>query len=139
MNKITGTITKITSDNLFVKVDIQSKGYLFSACVIQAGYGYTDKDIGTPVTMLFKETDTIISHQNEIKISCRNSFPSIVTSITYGPVLSRISTKYKENVVTSLITSESAQSMNLKKGDSVICLVKSTSVMLYQGEYNSDG
>lgn len=130
MNIIPGVISSVLEDDLFAKIDIEHDNINFSACILNSECDATFSKPGTPVNMAFKETDTIISLLNDKKISCRNRFPSKVTSIVYGVVMTRIAAAYKGFTIVSLVTSSSARQLNLRPDISVICMVKSTSMIL---------
>lgn len=134
MNVIPGIISSVQEDELFERIGIENNGVHYSACILNSSYDTTYSKPGIPVNMVFKETDTIISLPVENVVSCRNRFHSSIVSIVYGTIMTRIAADYKGFPIISLVTSESARLLNLRIGLPVICMVKSTSMMLSRRE-----
>ena len=63
-------------------------------------------------------------------ISARNQLTGRITDIQLGEVMAHVSVRVGKNVIESVITRRSAEQLNLKKGDTVTAIVKSTEVML---------
>ena len=63
-------------------------------------------------------------------ISARNQLTGRITEILLGEVMAHVSVRVGKNVIESVITRRSAEQLNLKKGDTVTAIVKSTEVML---------
>jgi molybdopterin-binding protein len=66
-------------------------------------------------------------------LSARNQLIGIVESVTLGDVMAHIVIRVADQQVESIITRSSAEAMNLKKGDSVRAVIKSTEVMIQKG------
>lgn len=66
-----------------------------------------------------------------MKISARNQIKGIITEIKPGVVTARVILDIGGgNRMSSVITMESVQDMNLKPGDEVYAIIKSTEVMI---------
>jgi molybdopterin-binding protein len=66
-----------------------------------------------------------------MKVSARNQMKGKVESVENGVVTSSIKVKITSaSTVTAVITKESVNELNLKPGDEVIVIFKSTDVML---------
>ena len=63
-------------------------------------------------------------------ISARNQLTGKITDIQLGEVMAHVSVRVGKNVIESVITRRSAEQLNLKKGDTVTAIIKSTEVML---------
>jgi molybdopterin-binding protein len=63
-------------------------------------------------------------------LSARNQLPGIVDSVHLGEVMAHVVVKVGDNLVESVITRTSAEELQLKKGDKVRVVVKSTEVMI---------
>jgi sulfonate transport system ATP-binding protein len=63
-------------------------------------------------------------------INARNQFRGTVTEIIRGPVLSEVDVETAAGIVTSVITSRSIDALNIKIGDEVVAVFKSTEVLL---------
>jgi molybdopterin-binding protein len=66
-----------------------------------------------------------------MKISARNILPGKVTSIKKGPISSVITLEVAPGLeVVSSITSESAASLKIKKGQKAYAIIKASSVLV---------
>ena len=63
-------------------------------------------------------------------LSARNQLPGIVEEVKLGAVMALVTVRVGENLVESVITRASAESLGLKLGDSVRAVIKSTEVMI---------
>jgi molybdopterin-binding protein len=63
-------------------------------------------------------------------LSARNQLRGEVKDVTLGEVMAHVTVQVGDNEIESVITRRSAQEMNLKAGDSVTVVVKSTEVMI---------
>jgi molybdopterin-binding protein len=63
-------------------------------------------------------------------LSARNQLPGVVESVKLGDVMAHVVVRVGEHVVESVITRTSAEELDLKPGDSVRVVVKSTEVMI---------
>jgi molybdate transport system regulatory protein len=68
-----------------------------------------------------------------MKLSARNQLPGIIEQVHLGEIMARIVVKVGDNTIESVITRQSAEDLTLKKGDSVLVVVKSTEVMIQKG------
>jgi molybdopterin-binding protein len=65
-----------------------------------------------------------------MKLSARNQLPGIVDEVRLGEIMAHVIVKVGPNVIESVITRSSAEELNLKPGDAVRVVVKSTEVMI---------
>ena len=66
-------------------------------------------------------------------ISGRNKLFGKITEMRYDGLLAQISIEIGGQTITSIITSDAARDLDLKKGVSVYALVKATEVMVIRG------
>jgi molybdopterin-binding protein len=64
------------------------------------------------------------------KISARNRMPGTVTEVVKGEAATRVSIQVGDNHMVALITSESAEELDLQPGQPVMAVVKATDVMV---------
>ncbi len=62
--------------------------------------------------------------------SARNRLPGTVTDIRLGTVMAQIGIRVGDNQIDAVITRDSAEEMELKVGDRVFAVIKSTEVMV---------
>jgi molybdopterin-binding protein len=66
-----------------------------------------------------------------LKISARNTFKGTVEGVEVGAVMANVKIKIEApNIVTAIITKESVNDLDIKEGDAVIAIIKSTEVMV---------
>jgi molybdopterin-binding protein len=65
-----------------------------------------------------------------MSLSARNQLSGKVIDIKFGAIIALISVQVGDNVIQSVITQLSAETLQLKTGDSVRVVIKSTDVML---------
>ena len=63
-------------------------------------------------------------------LSARNQFKGMVKSVKLGTVMAEVIIEVNGLEMVSLISRTSASAMNLKNGDSVTAIIKSTEVMV---------
>jgi molybdopterin-binding protein len=73
---------------------------------------------------------TQLRYTFSMTLSARNQLEGTVEEIQLGGVMAHVSVRVGNNIVESVITRRSAEEMNLKKGDTVKAVIKSTEVML---------
>jgi molybdopterin-binding protein len=63
-------------------------------------------------------------------LSARNRLQGKISELQLGGVMAHVVVQVGNNLVESVITRRSVEEMNLKVGDSVTAIIKSTEVML---------
>ena len=66
-----------------------------------------------------------------MELSARNQLKGKVTGVELGAVMANIKIEVTDpNVITAVITKESAERLGLKEGDDVTAIIKSTEVII---------
>ena len=66
-----------------------------------------------------------------MQLSARNQLNGKVTGVELGAVMANVKIEISEpNVITAVITKESAEKLGLKEGDDVAAIIKSTEVIV---------
>lgn len=65
-----------------------------------------------------------------MKPSARNHLVGTIESLKVGNVMAHVVVRVDDNLIDSVITRQSAEEMELKVGDTVAAVIKSTEVML---------
>jgi molybdopterin-binding protein len=63
-------------------------------------------------------------------LSARNRLEGKITELQVGGVMAHVVIRVGDNLIESVITKRSVEEMNLKVGDTVSAVIKSTEVML---------
>jgi molybdopterin-binding protein len=66
-------------------------------------------------------------------LSARNQLQGKITEVHLGEIMAHVVVRIGKNLIESVITRRSAEEMQLKKGDTVTVVVKSTEVMISKG------
>jgi molybdopterin-binding protein len=141
VNKLKATIVNIESSEHISLVDLRANGDLFSCVIIETEETADYLRIGNQVHILFKETEVSIGKNLSGEISLRNRIHATIKQIDKGAVLCKIILDYKEIEIGSVITTRSANKLQLNVGDRVVGLVKANEVSIMEGEtpWNSVG
>ncbi len=130
MNKLQGKIVNSqSSDNLSI-IHVDVDGDIFSSIVLEGKKGPSNYKLKDNVTLLFKETEVGIAKNLSGMISLRNRFQSRIKKIDKGPILAKVAMKYKDQIIESVISTQSAEQLTLKEKDDVEWLVKTNEVTL---------
>ena len=66
-----------------------------------------------------------------MKISARNVFEGEIENVEVGAVMANVKIKIESpEIITAIITKESVEKLDLKKGDTVSAIIKSTEIMV---------
>ncbi len=66
-----------------------------------------------------------------MKLSARNQFPGTVVSVKKGPTSTSVKLEIADGLhITSIITTEAAIELKLKKGSKVVAIIKAPSVII---------
>jgi len=63
-------------------------------------------------------------------LSARNKLRGKIEEIQLGDVMAHVALRVGDNLIESVITRRSADELKLKKGDTVVAVVKATEVMI---------
>ncbi len=66
----------------------------------------------------------------DMPLSARNKLVGKVKEVKLGEIMAQVTVKVGSNLIDSVITRSSAEELQLKKGDTVTVVVKSTEVMI---------
>ena len=130
MNKFSGTITQIQKSGAILLVDVDVEGHGFSALIIESSTQPEWLRKGNTIELVFKETEVSLAKNLSGIISSRNRMKCTVGHIERGELLCRISLKFQEYAVTSVVTTRAVETLQLAIGDEVEALVKANEVSL---------
>ena len=130
MNSLSGKIASIKSDEYFSIVEIDLSGVSLKSIIIETPDTVPFLKIGTPMNIMFKETEVSIAKEFSGGLSLQNKIPCIVKVIERGKLLSKLFLDCKGNKIISIITTGAVEQLDLKKNDEVLALIKTNEVML---------
>ncbi|WP_293445762.1 TOBE domain-containing protein [Persephonella sp.] len=132
MNRLKGRIINIESSESISLVEVKTEIGNICAVVVETPKTSDYLKVNNSIYVLFKETEVSIGKELSGMISLRNRFECIVEEIQKGKVLTRLVLRCRDKTIKSVITTRSAENMNIKKGDFVIALVKTNEVSLME-------
>ncbi|MGB9927275.1 MAG: TOBE domain-containing protein [Methanosarcina sp.] len=65
-----------------------------------------------------------------LKLSARNQLPGKVLEVEKGGLVCKITIEIEPTVLTSVVTAEAVEKLNIKPGDEIYAVIKSTEVMV---------
>ena len=77
-----------------------------------------------------RDASSVARYDERMKLSARNHLVGKVVELKLGDILAHVVVRVGDNLIDSVITRRSAEEMNLKVGDTVAAVIKSTEVML---------
>ncbi len=69
-----------------------------------------------------------------LAISARNKIPAKVIAVEKEGLVSKVRMEIEPSALTSIITSEAVERLDIKEGDNVFAIIKSTEVLIGKGE-----
>jgi molybdate transport system regulatory protein len=132
VNKLTGKVVLVQSSSHMSMVDIDVQGDVFSSIVLETPATAAYLKQGSSITLAFKETEVSIGKNLSGLISLRNRFKAAIKRIEKSDILTKIFLNYKGQEIVSIISTRSAQRLELAQGDNVEWLVKTNEVSLFK-------
>lgn len=111
-------------------VDIDVSGDVFSSIVLEIPGTAAYLKQGHEVGLMFKETEVSIAKNLTGLISLRNRFKATVKALEKSQILTKVILNYKNFQIKSIISTRSAEKLQLQSGDEVEWLVKTNEVSL---------
>ncbi|MBB6460913.1 TOBE domain-containing protein [Flammeovirga kamogawensis] len=130
MNSFKGTITKITSEGIASLVYVNCSSITFKIVVLDNEETNQKLKIDATVSVLFKNTEVILSINSLNKSSIENSLEGKITSIDTGKIMSNLIITTSIGNIKALITSEQLNVLNLSLDTSVYLGIKSNEIMI---------
>ena len=132
-NVFAGTVTKITKGAVNAEVTLTLKGGApLTATVTNGAIDNLGLKEGTDAYAIIKASSIIIGTDlHDAKVSARNIYCGTITKVIHGPVNAEVDIEIGGgNVISTVITHESAQRLELKAGGHACALIKASSVIL---------
>ena len=131
MNKLEGRIVNVESSPEMSIVEVDVERDIFSAIVLETPGSGSYLNLGSTITLLFKETEVSIGKNLSGLISMRNRFGGRIKKIEKSAILTTVMLDYKGLEIVSIISTQSANRLELKEMDDVQWLVKTNEVSLW--------
>ena len=131
-SKVSGTITRVVKGHIHANVQILWKSIPLSVVITKASCEDMHLSEGDSITVLIKGTDVMLAKSFSGMISARNKVNGIVKRIIRGDVVSKVFVESQEEMLHAIITNTSLEEMNIKEGNEITAIVKSTELILYK-------
>lgn len=129
-NKLCGTITQINPGKIHAHVQILWRQIPISVIITRASCEDMHLSVGDTIYVLIKGTDIMLAKSFSGMLSARNKAKGIVRQIIQGDVLSKVFVESQGDTLHAFITNISLKEMDIREGDEVTAIVKSTELIL---------
>lgn len=132
-NTFSGSVTTITKGAVNAEVTLSLKGgVLLTAVVTNGAIDNLGLQVGSEAYAIIKASSVIIGTDlHDAKVSARNIFCGTIAKIIEGPVNTEIDVEIGGgNIVSAVITHDSAKRLELKVGGHACALFKASSVIV---------
>jgi len=132
-NRLAGVVERVLPGSVNAEVILKSSGgSTISATVTMDAINELGIDRGKNITAIFKASSVILAKENQnLAISARNRISGSVIKIIEGMVNSEVVLKTEGgDEISAIITKEAAEELAIKTGDSLLAIVKASSVIL---------
>jgi molybdate transport system regulatory protein len=130
-NQIGGRIEHIergkVNSSIFIKL---KSGYSLVSVITNSAVDSLSLQNGDEVIAIFKSGSVLLTADLTLSISARNKFQGEVIKITRGEVNSEIVLDIGGDTIASVITTEAVKALNLKVGDNLSAVIKSSDIMV---------
>ena len=130
-NKFIGKVTDVTRGavNGIVKIELSNGQHITSSITLEA-IDDLDITVGKEVTAIIKSTSVLIG-RGQLTLSARNKLSGTIIDINRGAVNAIVKVELPSNVViSSSITLEAVDELDLTVGTEVTAVVKATEVLI---------
>ncbi|MDX1914363.1 MAG: TOBE domain-containing protein [Methylophilus sp.] len=130
MNKLTGNIITVTSNQYMSLIDVKVGDDIFTATLLETPETASYLAVGNRVSLMFKETEVSLAKHLTGELSLRNRITVTIQKIERGDILSAITLDYYTNTLVSVVTTRAVDRLQLNAGDQVEALIKANEVVL---------
>ena len=131
-NQINGTIADIKQGTAMSVVTVSAQGHTITSAITNQAVREMGLRQHDPVIALVKATEGILTkgEAGAMKISARNTGSGRITHIDKGAAMATVTIDAQNWKVTTAITRQAADELELAPGDQVTALFKATEVLL---------
>ncbi len=130
MNVLKGNITSMQTSGRLTIVAVNLNDVVIKSIIIENPETVSYLKAGNSIKAIFKETEVVLGRGNEIPISMENQIEGTITKVIEGELLCNIGLDTKAGKITATLTSESVSKLQLKEGETVKAMIKTTEIML---------
>ena len=127
MNKISATVVSIQNVQDLTQVTFTTTAGELKMMGLELPQNIEQN---TPVSLSCKATNIAIAKRSDSMLSFSNQLPVTIQAIEMGELLCSLLLRYDTTVLESIITADSAKRMQLKVGETVTALIKSSDLSI---------
>ncbi|MEE8589655.1 MAG: TOBE domain-containing protein [Sulfurimonadaceae bacterium] len=129
MNQIAATITDIQSVDAITIVSFEAAGQAMRMMALELN---DTLGVGSKVILGVKATNIALAKERVETISISNQLEVTIEGINMGALLCSVTFNFADQLWESIITRESALTMQLDVGDKIVALVKSSELSIVE-------
>ncbi|HHT9130765.1 MAG TPA: TOBE domain-containing protein [Candidatus Brocadiaceae bacterium] len=129
-NRICGTIVNVIQGQIHAHVQILWKDTPLSVIITKASCDDMRLSVGDSIFVIIKGTDIMLAKSISGMLSTRNRTKGVVRQVIQGDVLSKVFVESQGDMFHAIITNTSLKDMDIRPGDEVTAIVKSTELIL---------
>lgn len=130
MNLLTGEITTIKTEGSLSLVKVMVQDCAITSIVIETPESVSYLRIGNKIKIVFKETEVVLAKAFSGAISLQNKLDCTVHSFEKGTLLCKIILNFQDTQITSVITRNAFDQLDIQENDSVLAMIKTNEISL---------
>ncbi len=130
-NQLVGVVELIEVGAVNASVYLKLKsGYTVVSVITAGAVENLNLMVGDEVIVIFKSSAVLLTTDTSINISARNKLAGVVETIHFGEVNSEVVVNIGGDLIASVITKNAVGNLDVKVGDRVTAVIKSSDVMI---------
>jgi molybdopterin-binding protein len=130
MNLLTGEIATIKTEGSLSLVKVMVQDCAITSIVIETPERASYLRIGNKIKIVFKETEVVLAKAFSGAISLQNKLDCTVHSFEKGALLCKIILNFQDTQITSVITRNAFDQLDIQENDSVLAMIKTNEISL---------
>ncbi len=130
-NQLVGVVELIENGKINASIYIKLKsGYTMVSVITNGAVENLGLIVGDEVVTIFKSSAVLLATDMGLNISARNKLSGVVETINFGEVNSEVVVNIGSDLIASVITKNAVGNLDVKVGDRVTAIIKSSDVMI---------
>lgn len=130
-NQIVATVVEIKIDKVNATLHMKLKsGYIMTSVITAGAVENLGLKLGDEVIVIFKSNSVLLSSDLDVKLSAMNKLSGIVEKIYFSEINCEVVVNVGGDYIASVVTKGAIEALNIKVGDSVVAIIKSSDVMV---------
>jgi len=130
MNLLSGEIAAIKTEGSLSLVKVMVHDCAITSIVIETLESASYLRISNKIKIVFKETEVVLAKAFSGAISLQNKLDCTVHSFEKGALLCKIILNFQDTQITSVITRNAFDQLDIQENDSVLAMIKTNEISL---------